>query len=168
MKKAAPCLFRDADGECGQAKNGPRHFGLDADHDYQPEAKPQWGSQRAPIPTRSDRPGRRQRAREGADEAAEHHRRVKHCEAPAHGITTPCRGRLQHSHRIGKGMGGGKDYAASDGECDILCEAHHIEIDTRRAEMRAAGLSKHAPRPAKVVPRPAESTPDRPRPVRRR
>lgn len=32
MKRAAPCLFVDADGPCEQAKNGPRHFGLSADH----------------------------------------------------------------------------------------------------------------------------------------
>lgn len=146
---------------CGLLKSSAEHV---FDHEFIPEDRGGFGSQRKPMRSRSDRPNRVQRREAGSDEAAEHHARVKYCEAPAHGITTPCRGRLQHSHRIGKGMGGGKDYAASDGECDILCEAHHIEIDTRRAEMRDAGLSKKRPRPDKVVPRPSE----KPRPVNRR
>ena len=111
---------------------------------------------RSRIAPRSKSPKRVQRRQEGSEHAREHHEAVRYCEAPKHGITSPCGGRLQHSHRIGKGAGGGHDYAVSDGECEILCQQHHIEVDTRRAEMRAAGLSKHAPRPSKVVPRPYE------------
>ena len=90
-------------------------------------------------------------------EAREHHARVRHCEARAYGVTTPCGtgtdATREHSHSIGKGMGGGKDYAASEGACAILCRKHHREVDERRADMRAAGLSIRAPIPDKVVPR---------------
>jgi hypothetical protein len=108
---------------------------------------------RSYLNRQSKLPKRVQKRRAASEHAREHHERVKHCEAPAHGVTTPCSGRLQHSHRIGLGMGGGKDYAVSDGECDILCQQHHIEIDTRRAEMRAAGLVKKRPPSDKTVPR---------------
>ena len=153
MKRASPCLYEDADGPCGQSKNSSRHYGTFADHDYQGGRRPGFGSQRQPVNPRSKLPRRAERLQDGSEHAREHHARVRRCEAATHGITTPCRGRLEHSHRIGKGMGGGKDYAVSDGECDILCEAHHAEIDTRRTEMRAAGLSKPAPIPEKVTPR---------------
>ena len=53
-------------------------------------------------------------------------------------------------------MGGGQDYAVTDGECAILCRLHHRELDRDRATFRAAGLSKPAPRPSKVVKRPYE------------
>jgi hypothetical protein len=105
---------------------------------------------------RSKNPKRRQRLQDGAEHAREHHARVKACEAPAHGIQTPCGGPLEHSHTIGKGIGGGQDYAVTDGECAMLCRQHHRELDTDRATFRAAGLSKRAPRPSKVVPRPSE------------
>ena len=111
---------------------------------------------RSRIAPRSKSPKRVQRRQEGSEHAREHHERVKECEAPNHGITSPCGGRLQHSHRIGKGVGGGQDYAVTDGECDILCQQHHGELDRDRAAFRAAGLSKRAPRPSKVVKRPYE------------
>mgnify|MGYP006893414344 CR=1 FL=1 len=136
------------------SKTASVHVGYgEGKHDYVAPAKEGFGARGSTLRGRSERPERVKRYEDGVSEAVAHHKRVKECEAPAHGITTPCRGRLQHSHRIGKGLGGGKDYAASDGECDMLCEQHHIEIDTRRAEMRAAGLSKRAPIPDKVVPR---------------
>ena len=159
MKKAAPCLYSDADGPCLQSRNGARHYGHDADHDYLGEKKAGFGSVRAPLAPRSSRPNRVQRAQEGSDEAREHHARVQHCEAPAYGIMTPC-GQpgtpdaiREHSHSIGKGMGGGKDYAASDGACAILCRKHHRSIDTDRAKAREVGLSIRAPVPDKIVPR---------------
>ena len=115
-----------------------------------------------PWPKLTKKPPRgRQRAQDGAQHARAHHAAVQWCEAKSHGIASPCGvgmdATLQHSHTIGKGMGGGQDYAVSDGECSILCGSHHTEIDTRRVEMRAAGLSKRAPRPSKVVPRPSEA-----------
>ena len=144
---------------CGQVKNGPRHYGHDADHDYLGEKKAGFGSTRPPLAPRSSRPNRVQRQQEGSDEAREHHARVQHCEAPAYGIMTPC-GRpgtpdaiREHSHSIGKGMGGGKDYAASEGACAILCRRHHRGIDEDRAAARQAGLSIRAPVPDKIVPR---------------
>ena len=168
MKKAAPCLFRDADGECSQAKNGPRHFGLDADHEYEPEPKPQWGSQRQPINPQSQREGRVERRQKVSETRQRAHAGPRYCVAHEHGIESPCGigddATLEASHVIGLGMGGGAEH----GEAVLLCRKHHRELDTDRQAFRDAGLSKPAPRPAKVVPRPAESTPDRPRPVRRR
>lgn len=159
MRHAAPCLFTDADGPCGQVKNGPRHYGVNADHDYLGEPKPSFGKQRSVINPRSSQPNRVQRRQEGSDEAREHHARIRHCEAPSYGISTPC-GRpgtpdaiREHSHSIGKGMGGGKDYAVSDGACAILCRKHHREVDTNRTAAREVGLSIRAPVPEKVVPR---------------
>lgn len=49
MKTPRPCQFED----CGQSKNSSRHFGADADHEYQPEARAGFGSQRQPINLRS-------------------------------------------------------------------------------------------------------------------
>lgn len=98
--------------------------------------------------------------RESVQHARAHHARVQRCEAPLYGVQTPCGtgldAILEHSHTIGMGMGGGRDYAVTDGECAILCRRHHREVDTNRAAMRAAGLSKKRPRPHKVVPRPYE------------
>lgn len=156
MKEKAGCLYPD----CGLSKNASVHVGYGDDkHDYLGEKKAGFGSSRAPINPRSSRPNRAQRHQEGSDEAREHHARVQHCEAPAYGITTPCGDPgtpdsvREHSHSIGKGMGGGKDYAASDGACAILCRRHHRGIDTDRATAREVGLSIRAPVPDKVVPR---------------
>lgn len=114
-------------------------------------------SRRKPISPRSKRPNRVQRRQEGAEHARLHHEAVGYCEARTYGVRTPCGtgldAILEHSHTIGKGMGGGRDFAATDGECAILCKRHHTEIDTRRADMRAAGLTKRAPTPDKVPPR---------------
>ena len=55
MKKAAPCLYSDADGQCLQSRNGARHYGHDADHDYEGEKKAGFGSTRAPLAPRSEK-----------------------------------------------------------------------------------------------------------------
>ena len=55
MKHASPCLYSDADGPCLQVKNGPRHYGHDADHDYLGEKKAGFGSARAPLNPRSEK-----------------------------------------------------------------------------------------------------------------
>jgi hypothetical protein len=104
----------------------------------------------------SRNPKRRQRLQAGREHAREHHEAVRYCQAREYGIETPCGGPREHSHIIGKGLGGGEDYAVTEGACAILCQTHHREIDTRRAEMRAAGLTKPRPRPRKIVPRPIE------------
>ena len=151
-REKANCLV------CGMVKSASPHVGYGDDkHDYEGEKKAGFGSTRAPLNPRSNLPHRVQRAQEGSDEAREHHARVRHCEAPAYGITTTCGtgpdATREHSHSIGKGMGGGKDYAASDGACAILCRKHHREVDTDRAKAREVGLSIRAPVPDKVVPR---------------
>lgn len=119
-----------------------------------------WQSKpRKPLAPRSPRPKRVQRAQEAAQHARQHHMAVRYCEASSYGVATPCgvgqEATLEHSHTIGKGMGGGKDYAVSDGECAILCRAHHRQIDTDRATMREAGLYKPRP-PADLPPRRSE------------
>ena len=154
-KERAGCLYPG----CGMSRNASVHVGYGDDkHKYEEEQKAAFG-QRTPINPRSARPHRVQRQQEGSDEAREHHARVQHCEAPAYGITTPCGepgtpdARREHSHKIGLGMGGGKDYAASDGACAILCRKHHRGIDEDRAKAREVGLSIRAPVPDKIVPR---------------
>ena len=149
MKQPKPCQYPD----CGQGRNGTRHYGPQADHEYQGEPRQAFGSQRQPLSPRSESPKRVERAQEVAQARSERREAVGHCEARAHGIVTPCgtglEARLEASHVVGLGAGGGKEY----GEIRMLCRRHHSEIDTNRAEMRAAGLSKRAPRPQKVVKR---------------
>lgn len=152
---------------CGLLKSHGDHV---YEHEFVPEAKEGgFGSKRSPINRESDRPGRVQRAQEVADARQQRREAVRHCEAPEAGIETPCgtgvEATLEASHVYGLGMGGGKEY----NEIRMLCRKHHGELDTDRQTFREAGLSKHAPRPEKVVPRPVESiTFDRPRPVRGR
>ena len=111
---------------------------------------------RSRISPRSKSPKRVQRRQEVAQARQRAHGGPRHCVAPAHGIQTPCgvgwESILEASHVIGIGMGGGKEY----GEVVLLCRRHHGELDRDRAAFRAAGLSKRAPRPAKVFPRPYE------------
>ena len=149
MKHAAPCMV---DG-CGQVKNGPRHYGHDADHDYEGEKKAGFGSARAPIAPRSSRPNRVQRHQDGQQGMQVHREAVRYCEGPSYGLTTPCGvgadGTLEQSHTIGRGMGGGRDH----GLLASLCRKHHREVDTDRAKAREVGLSIRAPVPDKVVPR---------------
>jgi hypothetical protein len=149
MKKSHPC---DLPG-CGQVRNGQRHTGLDADHDYIAPAKEGFGARGSTLRGRSERPERVKRY-EGGQEAMQRHREaVPYCEAPGAGIESACGtgpdAILEQSHVIGKGMGGGKDYK----EFKSLCRKHHRELDTDRATFRAAGLSKPAPIPEKVVQR---------------
>lgn len=150
--------------ECGLVKTASPHAGYgEGKHGFDDGQKKAGFGSRDKLATRlaprSSRPNRVQRQQEGADEAREHHARVQHCEAPAYGITTPCgepgtpEAIREHSHSIGKGMGGGKDYAASEGACAILCRRHHRGIDEDRAKAREVGLSIRAPVPDKVVPR---------------
>ena len=166
MKPDRSCQFPG----CGLVRSAGVHAGAGLDkHEYVPPRKEGgFGSQRQPLSPRSESPKRVERRQEGVDEAVEHHLRVNRCEARDYGVLTPCGtgadGILEHSHSIGKGMGGGQDYAVTDGACAILCRLHHRAVDTDRAAMREAGLSQRAPRPAKVVPRQVEQKP----PIRRR
>ncbi len=163
MKKGNRCA------SCGLLKS---HAGHVFDHEFEPEAKEGgFGSRGQALRPRSERPGRVQRAQDVAQARQSRREAVRHCEAGAHGITTPCGtgvdATLEASHVVGLGMGGGKEH----GEIRMLCRKHHRELDTDRQTYRDAGLSKRAPRPDKVVPRPSESasaSTDRPRPVKRR
>lgn len=162
MKKPAPCLWEDADGPCGQSRNGPRHYGHDADHDYLGEPKAGFGQQRATLRPRSERPNRVQRYQESQQGMQAHREAVRYCEGPSYGLSTPCGrgpdGTLEQSHTIVRGMGGGRDY----GILATLCRKHHREVDEDRATARAAGLSIRAPVPDKVVPRRGSSWDARP------
>lgn len=144
MKKGNRCA------SCGLLKSHADHV---FDHEFVPEEKPKWGSQRSALNPRSDRPGRVQRRQEVAQARQERREAVRYCEAPSHGIETPCGvgpdATLEASHVIGLGMGGGKEH----GEIRMLCRRHHRELDTNRAEFREAGLSKKPPPPDKLPPR---------------
>lgn len=155
--------------ECGQSKNGSRHYGSDADHEYAAPAREGFGSKGSRLNARSNLPGRVQRREKVAEARQSAHAGPRRCVAPERGIQTPCGtgqdAELEASHVIALGMGGGAEH----NEVELLCRKHHRELDTDRQAFREAGLSKKAPRPDKVVPRPAESiTFDRPRPVRGR
>ena len=140
------------------SKNAAVHVGYgEGKHDYVAPERESFGARGSTLRGRSERPGRVKRYKDGQEAMQRHREAVPYCEAPGAGIESPCGtgldAILEQSHVIAKGLGGGKDY----GDVKSLCRKHHAEIDTRRAEMRAAGLTKHAPRPAKVVPRPVES-----------
>lgn len=51
MKVTEHCDFPG----CGQVYNGPRHFGIDPDHEPCMPQKEQWGSKRTAIAPRSDK-----------------------------------------------------------------------------------------------------------------
>jgi hypothetical protein len=75
MKKSHPC---DLPG-CGQVRNGQRHTGLDADHDYIAPAKAGFGARGSTLRGRSERPERVKRY-EGGQEAMQRHREaVPYC-----------------------------------------------------------------------------------------
>jgi hypothetical protein len=143
---SAPCL------QCGQARNGSRHN--HGDHTYEAPPKERKKPKRMGLSTKPKRVERRKAVSEARQAA---HAGPRVCVAPAHGITTPCGtgmdGTLQASHVYGLGMGGGKEY----GEVVLLCARHHRDLDLDRATYRAAGLSKPAPVPEKVVRRPSAS-----------
>jgi hypothetical protein len=150
MKKSHPC---DLPG-CGQVRNGQRHTGLDADHDYIAPAKAGFGARGSTLRGRSERPERVKRY-EGGQEAMQRHREaVPYCEAAAYGLTTPCgtgpiQGKIDQQHVIPRGAGGGRDYK----KLISLCHQHHMWTEEHRTEAREMGLSEPAPIPEKVVQR---------------
>lgn len=148
MKQAHPCAV------CSLGKNAAVHWGSGDDkHPYQGEARQGFGSQRQALSPRSESPKRVERSQEVAQARSERREAVRYCEAPAHGILTPCgtgmEARLEASHVVGLGMGGAREH----GEVRMLCVRHHRELDSDRQAFRDAGLSRRAPRPEKVVRR---------------
>jgi hypothetical protein len=154
MKQRIECEYP----KCGQTKHGARHEGFSADHDFQPPARDGFGSRGSTLRSRSERPNRVERREEVSQARQQAHAGPRYCVAPAHGIESPCGigpdATLEASHTVGLGMGGGKEH----GEIVLLCRAHHRELDSNRQAFRDAGLSKRAPVPDKVPPRPS-STP---------
>lgn len=163
MKQSRPCQYPD----CGLSKNASRHYGPSADHEYVGERKAGFGQQRQPLKHQSDRPNRVERREQTAQVKAERRATYRSCEAPAHGIQSPCgtglEARLEASHVYGLGMGGGKEH----GEVRMLCVKHHRELDTDRQTFREAGLSLRPPTSAtphrEAAPAPSQE-PERPKP----
>jgi len=148
VRQAHPCAV------CSLGKNAAVHWGAgDEKHPYEGEARPAFGSHRQAISPRSESPNRVERSQEVAQARSERREAVRYCEAPAHGILTPCgtgmEARLEASHVVGLGMGGAREH----GEVRMLCVRHHRDLDSDRQAFRDAGLSKRAPRPEKVVRR---------------
>ncbi len=98
---------------------------------------------RKALPAVSKSPKRRERRQETQQAMQAYREAVTHCEANERGFSGPCGvsgpdAALAVHHVTGRGAGGGRDTF----EYARLCGRHHREMDTRRAEARAAGLVK--------------------------
>lgn len=148
---------------CGMVKTASVHNGYgESKHHFEPEPRPQWGSQRQPINHQSKREGRVERRQETRKAMQEYARTHPTCEGPAYGIPIPCGGPVLDVHHVEpRGMGGGEDTKVFK----RLCRDMHNWVETHRAEARTLGLLRRKP-PVDLPPRPSEQA-DRPRPVRR-